>query len=67
MDEIIEAGLGTTVAGGIIYALSSIAGATALAATGTVLMPVGVIVLGLGVYNSMKAQSVANAAATAPK
>ena len=66
MEETIEAGLGVTVTGAIMTALSTVAGSAAgLATGGTILIPIGIVLTGLGVYNSMKSKSAAAAVASA--
>ena len=75
MEETIEAGLGVTVTGAIMTALSTVAGSATtgtlvgagagLATGGTILIPIGIVLTGLGVYNSMKSKSAAAAVASA--
>ena len=58
MDEVIEAGLGLSVAGVVMNALGSLGsigtGVLGVSGYGAILVPVGIILTGLGVYNTLK-------------
>jgi uncharacterized membrane protein len=53
MDEKIEAGLGTIVAGGVMTALGGVAAVT-FGVLPTVLIGVGAVVLTLGIYSEVR-------------
>lgn len=55
MNETTETGLGILISGGVITALSTVGNvATGLGTLGTVLLPVGVVIAALGIYQTSR-------------
>jgi hypothetical protein len=55
MNETTETGLGLSISGGVMEALSSVGGiSTGLATLGLVLLPVGIVFVALGLYQTAR-------------
>jgi hypothetical protein len=69
MNETTETGLGLSISGGVMTALSSISGAGigGLATLGTVLIPVGIVFVAMGLYQTARKVFTPNEAAVTAK